>query len=336
MSSKELAARALQLGLENRSPEPRRIAITGFAMITAFGGTESTWQAILNGDSSTVRMGLGNHRTDVAAPLPESYNPYQGIDRKEAQWLSRISAAAVSTSREAAQMAKVLDENLQLDPRINLDRAGSWVSSGYASSDRIVDIHNSLFHKRISYDDPISNQQISYYILQDIPMDGSNVRPRQAMQVLPEQLNADVCRNLGFSGWGGNSIEACATGLSNPAQLALLIRHGYLDIGVGGGYEDLLTAHPAEALAIFASFDAMTKRNQDPTTASRPYDRDRDGFVLASGGGTVVLEEWEHAKARGTKIYGEVLGFSKSMDGKDRTTLFTQSQNNLTPMYVEI
>ena len=127
---------------------------------------------------------------------------------------------------------------------------------------------------------------------------------------------------LGFSGWGGSSVEACATGLSNIVEAISKIREGYIKVAVAGGFENPLDAYPETGIGMFAGMrTVLSKRNDEPEKASRPFDKDRDGFVLGAGGGVVVIEELNHALKRGARILAEVYGFNKSMDGYDPTSL---------------
>lgn len=303
--------RVQQLGIWPDPQGKRRVAVVGFAQTTGLGGTEETWRGILEGRSPIKAFAMdgivkepGDRLSEVAAPLPDDYNPHeflrQMVDLKEARRISFIAAMAVETTVRALGMAGALDSNRRLNSDFDRERSCCAVSSGYGAANRLIGIDT---------------------ILHEAGKGVHSLNPFTLLHVFPEQLNGDVARLIGFSGWGNNSQEACATGLSSAVEVARLISDGYMDLGVGGGYEELLKAHGQTTMALFSRLGAVSLRNHDPSGASRPYDAERDGFVLGSGGASIVFEEWDHAIQRGAKIHGEVLGFRKSMDGRERTEL---------------
>ncbi len=288
-------ARALGVELERRPAE--RVVITGFAQRTPLGSTEETWQKLLRGESGIKGLDVGNFRTNIGAPV--QFNPEEYFETRELKQFSRVSAMAIVVSREALEMSDLLGPGGKLDAnKARPDRVGSWISSGIAATYKLIDVHETI-HTHGS----------------------RRVSPFLGLQTFPEQINGQVSVALGNSGWGGNTIEACATGASNIVEGARTLRLGDADIVIAGGFEEPLTEHGDVSIGVFAAMRAVSARNDEPQRASRPFDRDRDGFVLGAGGGVVILERLDHALERRATVYGELLGFEKSMDGYDPTEL---------------
>jgi 3-oxoacyl-[acyl-carrier-protein] synthase II len=203
-----------------------------------------------------------------------------------------------TVAREAALHSGVLGQDGKLDPRFHRDQVGTTISTSVGQMGNIIGTYNRLER-------------------------GERIHTTEILRVLPEQSNATVAQNLKISGWGSNSQEACATGLSSVADATLLIRSGKNRVMFAGGFEDTLSdGFAREAIGLFSPLGgALSTRNETPQTAMSPYDRDRDGFVMASGGGVLVLESLESALERGATIYATVLNAEKAMDGSDNPTL---------------
>ncbi len=298
--------RARNLGVELERRPAERIVITGFAQITPLGGTEETWQGLLDGRSGVRKFDVGNFRTNIAAPV--KFNAGDHFSERDQKRLSNVAAMAIVASREAGTMAGLLGDDGRLRDGISRDRVGSWISSGIAGTQYLIDVHGTIHEKdETGREDPVRGSR--------------RINPFLGLKVFPEQMNGQVTIALAISGWGGNTIEACATGAANIVEGARTIKTGDADIVFAGGAEDPLSHHGDVGIGIFASMRAVSARNDRPEQASRPFDRDRDGFVPGAGVGVVVLENLEHALNRGATIYAEVLGFEKSMDGRDPTEL---------------
>ena len=282
------------------------VVITGYAAISGLGRTQETLDGIWTGTSPVKRTHkFPGFDTQIFSQLPQAYSDPKEygkllLETDEKRGQSMFSTLCIALGREALDMAGLLDENGRIDPeKINPYQIASWTSSGYAASDMMTEVHRRL-HPGIF--EPIN--------------------PDLALQIFPEQGNGKLTQATGIKGSGGNTMEACATGASNIVEGYKRIRSGEAKVVVAGGIETVINTHPAEAFAAFIALQgAMSKRNDAPKQASRPLDRDRDGFVPGSGGALVVLEELNHAVERGATIYARVAGVGKSMDAYKATEL---------------
>lgn len=307
----ELLRKAQEMGVELERRPAERIVITGFAQLTPLGNTEQTWQGLLEGKSGVKRFPVdkpvNNAFVDIAAPV--EFNPEEYFDKRDMRGMAPLTAMGIVVSREAARRANLLGENGKLRPDINKRQAAVWVGSGFGSTQHIIDVYNQIHKKdEEGNEDPTRNSRF--------------IGPTKGLEIFPEQLNARIGMDLGFSGWGGSSVAACATGLDNFNELLDKILQGRVKVGIGGGFENPLEAYPETGIGMFAGMrSVLSTRNDDPERASRPFEINRDGFVLGAGGAVLVAEELEHALKRGAPIYAEVYGFNKSMDGFDPTNL---------------
>lgn len=305
--SPELFQRAQEMGVELERRPAERIVVTGFAQRTPLGDTQQTWQGLLEGKSGVKKFPVNNAFVEIAAPV--EFNPEEYFSKKEMRGMAHLTVMGIVVAREAVQRAGLRGENGKLHSSINKRQVGVWVGSGFASTQNIIDVYNQI-HKEDSSgnEDPVRNSRF--------------ISPTKGLEVFPEQLNARIGIDLGFSGWGGSSVEACATGLSNAVEVLDKIKHGYLKVGLGGGFENPLITYPETGIGMFAGMrKVLSTRNDEPEKASRPFDAGRDGFVLGAGGAILVFEELNHALQRGAPIYAEVFGFRKSMDGYSPTNL---------------
>jgi len=285
-------------------PTPHeRIVITGIAQTTSLGGTWETWDGINSGKSGAREFDVENYHTSIAAPA--LFNPLDYFDAKRMDRdITPIKAMAIVTAREAARNAGVIGPDGKIVQDLDRKKFGSWIGSGIGSTQMLIDVYRAIYEEKNGVVDRRKNTR------RGIPL-------TTGLRIFPEEINGDVARELGLSGWGGSSVEACATGLSNIVEAVRTIRDGYNDIAVAGGFEDPLSDYAEVGIGLFAPLPVLSKRNDDPKRASRPFDKDRDGFVLGSGGATVVVEGLDHALKRGAPILAEVIGFRKAMDGFD-------------------
>jgi 3-oxoacyl-[acyl-carrier-protein] synthase II len=319
MNRAEVERRAQDLGVEMDTHRAARVVVTGYAMMTPLGGTQATWDGLLVGRSGATAFNVENHRSNIAAPLRdfrESEITITGDGRRDAKIkrsLSRVSAAAVVLGKEAGEMAGLLSEG-RLAGDVDRHRVGSAISSGIAGMGGLVDAYTTIYRRDAEG-------------CVDPRRGSSRIRAMDGLQTFPEEVAAAVPNAFGLSGWSINSMEACATGASSIVEATRLILEGRADAMLCGGVEDplgyiddggeLVAGHGDVAIALFSAMGALSTRDDDPGLASRPFDRDRDGFVLGAGGAVVVLESLASAQRRGATIYGEVLGFHKSIDGGD-------------------
>ena len=303
----EFFERSQGLGVELENRPAERLVITGMAALTPLGNTEQTLEGLNSGESGVKELDVKNFAVSIAAPV--EFNPEAHFSKKEMKGRSPLNAMAVAIAREAMKNAGLLGEDGKLQKDIDRRQAASWMASAFGSVHHIIDVYNQI-HKK----DEAGNENPR--------LNSGRISPRKGLEIFPEELNGQVAIDLGVSGWGGSSVEACATGLSNIIEAARIIKGGQAKVAVAGGLEDILSAYPEASIGMFAAMrSVLSTRNDEPKKASRPFDKDRDGFVLGAGGGAVVIEALDHALERGAPILAEVLGFNKSMDGSDPTNL---------------
>lgn len=264
----------------------RRVVVTGLGAVTPIGNTLPLyWDALANGVSgadSISRFDASLFKTRFACEV-KNFDPQVAIDKKEARRLDLFSQFALVSAHEAIQ-----DAQFNLDT-LNKDRVGVIWASGIGGL-------TSLSHE----------------IMDFARGDGT---PRFGVFMIPQMI-ADIAAGhismkYGFRGLNYCTVSACAS--SSHALINALdsIRLGRADVIVTGGSE---AAVNETAIGGFSSMKALSSRNDSPQTASRPFDKDRDGFVLGEGAGAIILEEYEHALRRGAKIYCEVAGGGMSAD----------------------
>lgn len=318
---------ARKLGVELEKKPAERIAITGMAALTPLGDTEQTSKGLENGSSGVKSYDVKNFEVGIAAPV--IFDPLKYFTKKEMREKSPLNAMAIVLAREAMGKAGLLGENGKLRKDIDRRSVASWIGSAFGSSMQVIDvykkIHKISFVKVVEGKDEDGNDYALRAPIEDMVEGSRFVPPRAGLQTFPEELNGQVAIDLGISGPGGSVVAACATGINNPNEALGKIKSGEAKIAVAGALEDLLVphSHPEVCIGLFAAMGpgVLSRRNSDPEKASRPFDRDRDGFIAGSGGGVIIFEEYEHALMRGAPILAEVLGFANSMDGSDPTNL---------------
>ncbi|MBP7510902.1 MAG: beta-ketoacyl-ACP synthase II [Bacteroidia bacterium] len=268
----------------------RRVVVTGLGALTPIGNTlQDYWDGLSNGVSGsalTTQFDTSKFKTRFACEV-KNFDPTQFIDKKEARRMDRFTQFAVVTSDEAIKDAG-------LDDTINKDRVGVIWGTG------IGGLHTFL------------NEVTNF-----AKGDGT---PRFSPFFIPMMI-ADISAGLisirhGYRGPNFVTVAACASSSNAIADAFNYIRLNKADIIVTGGSEACVNE---AAIGGFNAMKALSERNDDPATASRPFDLDRDGFVLGEGGGALILEEYEHAKARGAKIYCEIMGAGLSADAYHMT-----------------
>jgi 3-oxoacyl-[acyl-carrier-protein] synthase II len=263
----------------------RRVVVTGFGMVTPVGlNTDQTWSNILNGVSgvSTVEgFDTTEYPTKIWARV-KGFNPDDYFDVKEARKMDAFTQYGVVAADEAIQMS-----GLKVTPEI-AHRCGVAVGAGIGGIETITQSQEKLMHggpKRVS----------PFFI------------PAGIINMVAGQISI----RHGMKGPNISVVTACTTGTHNIGLAARLIAYGDADVMVCGGAE--MTNTPL-CIAGFSAVRALSKRNNEPMKASRPWDKDRDGFVMGEGAGILILEEYEHALKRGAKIYAEFAGFGMSGD----------------------
>ncbi|MBW2732628.1 MAG: beta-ketoacyl-ACP synthase II [Deltaproteobacteria bacterium] len=263
----------------------RRVAITGIGLVTPLGvGLEATWRALLEGRSGAVSvpaLAEAGVATTFAARV-------RGFD--ESRFASKRELRTMDPFIHFALGAAVLaneDAGLELDEAGGL-RAGAYLGTGFGGLLTIEAQHEVLLER--------GARRVSPYL---IPASIANLAAGQ------------VSIRLGLKGPNLSPVSACATGAHAVGEAARCIQYGDADVMFAGGSEASLTPL---CVAGFSAMKALSRRNDDPAGASRPFDRGRDGFVMGEGAGVVVLEEMARAKARGARIYCELVGYGRTAD----------------------
>jgi 3-oxoacyl-[acyl-carrier-protein] synthase II len=271
--------------------ELKRVVVTGLGALTPIGNNVSDyWNGLLSGVSGAdfiTQFDAEKFRTRFACEV-KNFNAEDFIDRKEARRLDRFSQFAIVCSDQA-----IADANLNQDS-INKDRVGVIWASGIGGLKTFQEEMEGFFAG-----------------------DGT---PRFNPFFIPKMISdiaaGHISMKHGYRGPNYCTVSACASSSHAIMDASHFIRLGKADVIVCGGSE---AAVNVAGVGGFNAMKALSERNDDPSTASRPFDKERDGFVLGEGAGALVLEEYEHAKARGAKIYGELLGAACSADAHHMT-----------------
>ncbi|KQH86062.1 beta-ketoacyl-ACP synthase II [Vibrio sp. Vb2880] len=269
----------------------RRVVVTGMGMLSPVGNTvESSWKALLAGQSGIVNIehfDTTNFSTRFAG-LVKDFNCEEYMSKKDARKMDLFIQYGIAAGIQA------LDDSGLVITEENAPRVGVAIGSGIGGLDLIEKGHQALMEK--------GPRKVSPFFV-------------------PSTIVNMVAGNLSIMrGLRGPNIAistACTTGLHNIGHAARMIAYGDAEAMVAGGSEKASTPL---GMAGFGAAKALSTRNDEPAKASRPWDKDRDGFVLGDGAGVMVLEEYEHAKARGAKIYAEIVGFGMSGDAYHMTS----------------
>jgi 3-oxoacyl-[acyl-carrier-protein] synthase II len=269
----------------------KRVVVTGLGALTPIGNDiPSFWEGLVSGKSGAgmiTYFDSTKFKTQFACEL-KKFDPLNYFDRKEARKLDRFSQYAIVCSDEA-----IKDSKLNLE-KIDKSRIGVIWGSGIGGFETI------------------QNEMINYAKGDGTP----RFNPFFIPKLIPDIAPGVISIRHGFKGPNFATVSACASSANSLIDSLNYIRLGYSDIIVSGGSEAGVTI---AGIGGFNAVQALSKRNDDPKTASRPFDLDRDGFVLGEGGGCLILEELEHAISRGAKIYAEVAGAGLSSDAYHMT-----------------
>jgi len=263
----------------------RRVVVTGIGLITPLGnGTQETWNALINGKSGIgpiTRFDASDHASQIAAEVKD-FNPELWFEKKQVKNLDAFVQYAVAAADIAWKSS-----GLSITDK-NVDRVGVITGCGMGGLPTIEEYHSVLQQK--------GPRKITPFFI-----------PR----VIPNMPSGHISMRIGCKGPNLTQTTACAAGTHAVGEAFRHIAYGDCDIAITGGAESVICPL---AVGGFSAMKALSTRNDDPTTASRPFDRDRDGFVISEGAGMMVLEELESAKQRGATIYAEIIGYGQSSD----------------------
>lgn len=263
--------------------ENNRVVITGIGALSPIGNdAEKTWQNALkgvNGIDTITRIDTENYNVHLAGELKD-FNIEDHIDKKEARRMDRFTQYAVVAAREAVK-------DSQLDIKANANRIGVWIGSGIGGMETFETAHTQLVER--------GPRRVSPFF---VPM------------LIPDMATGQVSIDLGAKGPSGSTVTACATGTNSIGEAFKIIQRGDADAMITGGTEAPISHM---AIAGFSASRALSTNN-DKETACRPFQEGRDGFVMGEGAGIVVVESLESAKARGAKIYAEIVGYGTTGD----------------------
>jgi 3-oxoacyl-[acyl-carrier-protein] synthase II len=266
--------------------ELKRIVVTGLGALTPIGNNvPELWENLLNGVSGAAAIthfDASNYKSRFACEV-KNFDVTQFMDRKEARKLDRYAQFGMVASNEA-----VRDAGFDFD-KLNPERAGVIWASGIGGL-------NSLTDEILTFAKGDESPRFNPFFI-----------PKMIADIAAGHISI----KYGFQGPNYATVSACASSAHAIADAYNLMKLGKADVMICGGSEAAIT--PA-GVGGFNAMHAISTRNDDPKTGSRPFDKDRDGFVLAEGGGAIILEEYEHAKARGAKIYAEIVGTGLTAD----------------------
>ena len=268
----------------------RRVVITGLGLICGVGNTtQEVWGQLLTGVSGVAPItafDTTGFSTTFAAEV-KNFDPLQFIDKKESRKMARFIHLAIAATHEAMEQS-----GLKITPE-NEERVGVLIGSGIGGFEIIEREHLNLTQG--------GPRKISPFFI-----------PATIINMAAGQVSI----RYGAKGPISATATACATSANSIGDSFRMIQHGEADAMIAGGSEAAVTAL---SIGGFAAMRALSTRNDDPQSASRPFDKDRDGFVLGEGAGILILEELEFAKARGAKILGEIIGYGMSSDAYHMT-----------------
>ncbi|HYW21794.1 MAG TPA: beta-ketoacyl-ACP synthase II [Nodularia sp. (in: cyanobacteria)] len=269
----------------------KRVVVTGVGAITPIGNTpDEYWEGLLSG-----RNGIGNithfdassHDCRIAGEV-KNFDPLAYMDRKESKRMDRFAQFGVSAAKQAVADAKLVINEL------NAEQVGVMIGSGIGGL-KVLEDQQTIYLNR-------GPDRCSPFM---IPM------------MIANMAAGLTAIHIGAKGPNSCAVTACAAGSNAIGDAFRLIQNGYAQAMISGGCEAAITPL---GLAGFAAARALSTRNDDPAHACRPFDRDRDGFVMGEGGGILVLEELEHAISRGARIYAEMVGYGMTCDAYHMTS----------------
>ena len=267
--------------------ELKRVVVTGLGALTPIGNTyQEFWNGLVNGVSGAAPITLFDatlFKTQFACEI-KNFNIEDHFDRKEARKIDRCAQLGIIAAREAIKHSGILE-----DANVNKERIGVIWGSGIGGIK--------------TFEEEVSN----YATGNGTPRFNPFFIPKMIADITPGHISME----FGLMGPNYTTVSACASSTNAIIDAYMLLRLGKADAIVAGGSEAAITA---ASIGGFNALHALSTRNDDPKTASRPFDKDRDGFVMGEGAGSIILEEYEHAIARGATIYAELVGTGMTAD----------------------
>ena len=280
----------------------KRIVVTGMGAVTPIGDTvDTTWDSMMHGRGGIARITRFDpspYESQMAGEVKD-FDPTKYMDRKDARRTDRFAQLAVAAASQALTDGRV-------DVATEPERIGVSIATGVGGLETLVE-QVLLMEKR-------GPSRLSPFL---VPM------------LMANAGSAQVSMQFGLKGPNLTHVSACASSAHAIGECAAIIERGQADIMVAGGAE---AAVLPLAIGAFSTMHAMSRRNDDPEHASRPFDKDRDGFTLSEGGAAVILEEREHALARGATVYGELVGYGATADAYHITSPSPDGEGNARSM----
>jgi 3-oxoacyl-[acyl-carrier-protein] synthase II len=263
----------------------RRVVVTGLGAVTPLGVTIDTiWKKLCEGVSGIdkiTRFDAHKYPAQIAGEVHD-FVPEHYIDKRDLRRMDRFVHFALAASQEAMQ-----DAGLTITESM-ADRVGVYIGTAFGGLESLEAVHTTLLEK------------------------GPNrVSPLFPAMVLGNLASGHVSMHFGATGPNNSSVTACAAGAHSIGEALHTIVRGAADVMIAGGTEAVITPL---AVSTFGNMRALSPNTTTPQAASRPFDRERDGFVMAEGAGTLILEELQHARRRGARIYGEIIGYGSASD----------------------
>ena len=284
----------------------RRVVVTGLGAVTPLGNDIPTfWEGLVRGRSGIARISRFDptgYESQIAGEV-KGFDPRQHMDHKDVRRTDRFTQLAIAAAREAVTDSK-------LDLAKDRDRIGASIATGVGGLETLVDQVVVMRTK--------GPNRLSPFL---VPM------------LMANAGSAQIGMQLGVRGPNVTHVSACASSAHAIGECGAIIERGQADAMIVGGAE---AAVLPLAIGAFCTMHAMSRRNDEPERASRPFDKDRDGFVLSEGAGVVILEELEHARSRAAKIYGELIGYGATSDAYHITSPSPEGEGNARAMRMAI
>lgn len=269
----------------------RRVVVTGLGVISPVGNdVETFWNSLISGKSGIgpiTSFDVSEYPVKIAGEVKD-FDATQYMDRKEARRMDRFTHFAIAAAKQALAHAEI--DMDQVDP----DRVGVYIGSGIGG---------------------LATMETQFRVLLD--RGPKRVSPFFIPMMIANMASGQVSIHTGAKGPNSSAISACATGTHSLGDAFKIIQRGDADVMIAGGAEASITPM---AVAGFSSMHALSTRNDEPTKASRPFDKNRNGFVMGEGAGILILESLEHAQKRGATIYAEMVGYGMTADAYHLTS----------------